>query len=204
MMRVLPSLALLLAFTSAESAENTIVLHNGKLPVKVPAEWAIIAHQPGGNRTLVAFQTFDNPAEEGTEFSTNLVITTYNLGDAETALSFVRGLQEKQENEAESEFGDWAIRSWSGGEGGATYQIRDARCNHPELPIGIHVRVAWPQLEGNPKEYDARMRTVLEKLLGSIVRRKPETRGEGDKEAERKAPIGGEIDPSRATRASPD
>jgi len=158
----------------AADSENTIQLHNGELETRSSSKWAIIAHRPAGNRTLVAFQLFENKAEAETEESTNLSITTFYLKDIESTMAFVQTLTKKaEEGEQDSEYGGWVIRDWSGKQGEVEYRITDARLTHDRLGIGIHVRLAWPILKKNPKNYDAKMKKLLRDLLDDITKRNP-------------------------------
>jgi len=168
------------AITLSADTENTIHLHNGELETSSSSEWAIIAHRPAGDRTVVAFQLFENKAEEGTDDSTNLSIATFYLKDTESMMAFVQPLTKKaEEGEKDSEYGGWAIRDWSGKQGEVEYRISDARLTHDRLSIGIHVRLAWPLLDANPKGYEDRMKKVLQELLDGITKRNP-TKAEED------------------------
>lgn len=169
------SLLLLSAFSLlAADSENRVYLHNGELETRASSRWAIIAHRPAGNRTVVAFQLFENKAEEGTDESTNLSIATFYLKDTESTMAFVQPLTEKaEEGEKDSEYGDWAIRDWTGKQGEVEYRISDARLTHDRLSIGIHVRLAWPMLDANPKGYEDQMKKLLRDLLDGITKRNP-------------------------------
>ena len=59
------------------------------------------------------------------------------------------------------------------------YRISDARLTHDRLAIGIHVRLAWPILEGSPKGYDDQMKKLLRNLLDGITKHNP-TKAEQD------------------------
>lgn len=170
-MRILTIMSLLVVVVlPAIASENTIYLHNGQLEARVPSEWVIIAHNPKGNRTAAGFQLLGNKAEEGTGDSTNLSVTTFYLKDTESMLAFVQPLTKKpEEGERDSEFGEWAIREWSGDQGDTKYRIIDARLSHVRLSVGIHVRLAWPLLEKNPKDYENQMQIVLHTILKRIT-----------------------------------
>lgn len=174
---MLTIISLLVAVVSlATASENTIHLHNGKLEAQIPSDWVIIGHKPKGNRTVIAFQLLGNKAEEGAGDSTNLSISTFYLKDTESMSAFVQPLMKKpEEGEKDSEFGEWAIREWSGNQGGTKYRITDARLSHSRLSVGIHVRLAWPLLEKNPKDYEKKMKAVLHMLLKSIADLNPPT-----------------------------
>ena len=171
---IIISLLLSVITLSAADTENTLYLHNGKLETRVPSEWAIIAHRPAGNRTVVAFQIFENNAEDGSDEPTNLSIATFYLKDIESTMAFVQPLIKKaEEGQKDSEYGDWGIREWRGKEGEVEYRISDARLTHDRLPIGIHVRLAWPLRDANPKGYDDQMNKLLRDLLDSITKYNP-------------------------------
>ena len=156
------------------ASENTIFLPDGGLEVRVPSNWGIVGHKPSGNQTVAAFQLFENKAEVGTEESTNLSVTIFNLKDPETMLEFIQPLtQGVKDGELDSKFGEWVIRDWSGKQGDVQYRISDARLSHSRLGSGIHVRLAWPMLKGNPKDYDEQMKKLLHNFLGEVTKRNP-------------------------------
>jgi hypothetical protein len=184
-------LSLLLASPIAALAgENTVWIHNDKLDLRVPSEWTIIAHKPAGNRTLIAFQLPGNPAEEGTEESTNLAVSTFNLHDTESMLAFTTPLIEEQEGAENSSIGPWIVREWLGKQGKTPYKIADGRVTHAPISAGIHVRLAWPSTEANPKDYDTRMMELFRKLLKELEERHKIKPGEapGDKKADSPQP----------------
>ena len=156
---------------TTQAGENTVWLHNGKLDLRVPSDWTIIAHNPSGNRTVIAFQLHDNPAEKDTEESTNLAVSTFNLHNTESMLAFTGPLLEEKEGAKDSSFGPWAIREWQGKQGETPYKIVDANATHEPLATGVQVRLAWPSTAANAKDYDTKMMELLRKLLGELAER---------------------------------
>ncbi len=176
-MRFLLTLLLgLFSLTAGPAAENEIFLNNGTVHLGVPSDWVILAHSPTGNRTVVAFQIFGNPAEVGSGNSTNLAISTFALKDPEAAQAFAAPLTKRtQDSVTNRTDGNWAIREWQGDQDGAKYQILDARIVNKALNVGIHVRLAWPLLPNNPVDYEDTMNALLKTTLDSIAQKNPET-----------------------------
>lgn len=165
----------LLAITAGQAADNEIFLDNGDLRISAPSDWVILAHSPTGNRTVIAFQLFTNPAEVGTPNSTNLAISTFAFKDPESTQAFSAPLTKRtQDTTTTREYAVWSIREWQGDQNGAKYQIQDARTTNKTLNIGIHVRLAWPILPDNPPGYEDSMNAVLKTVLDSISRDNPE------------------------------
>lgn len=170
MILLLLTLLTLLPVLNFAETKNTIFLHDGKVTLKVPSDWVIIQHIPKGIKTLIAFQLMNNPAEAGTQDSTNLAITTFDLRDAKMTMNFVGELIKKlKKGEKQSEYKDWAIRQWSATQGKTKYIIYDARFTLEKSSAGIHVRIAWPELDKNPKDYNKIMKTTLENILMEIL-----------------------------------
>lgn len=165
-----------LALTGGRAAENEIFLQNGSIQLGVPSDWVVLAHSPTGNRTVVAFQIFGNPAEVGTPNSTNLAISTFALKDPESAQAFAAPLTKRTQDATSSrEYESWSIREWQGDQNGTKYQIMDARSTNKTLNVGIHVRLAWPLLANNPADYGDTMNSLFKTMLDSISRKNSET-----------------------------
>lgn len=165
----------LLALTAGRAAENEIFLNNGSIHLGVPSDWVILAHSPTGNRTVVAFQIFGNPAEIGSGNSTNLAISAFALKDPETAQAFAAPLTRRTQEATTKAYEGWEIREWQGDQDGAKYQIRDARMVNKKQNVGIHVRLAWPLLPNNPVDYEDTMSTLLKTTLDAITQKNSDT-----------------------------
>lgn len=166
----------LLALAAGRAAENEIFLQNGSLQLGVPSDWVILAHSPTGNRSVIAFQIFGNPAEVGTRNSTNLAISTFALKDPESAQAFAAPLTKRTQDATTSrDYENWSIREWQGDQDGTKYQIMDARTTNKSLNVGIHLRLAWPLLASNPADYGDTMNALFKTTLDSISRKNPET-----------------------------
>ena len=164
-----------LAIQSHANKKNELWMHNSTLNIKADSSWVIIAHHPFGSRSSIAFQILDNEAEKGTPDSTNLVISTYDFSDIQNLLDFTKAVQSKpQEGEVDTNYEGWVIRTWSGSQGETKYTIADARTTNKATGLGIHVRLAWPLLKDNPKNYDQTMKMLLESVMSQINKSHPE------------------------------
>ncbi len=150
-----------------QAQENTILLGGGKVITRAPADWVIIGHHPIGPQNALAFHILGNEAENGTRESTNLIYTSYDLAHDKSAFAFVEQLiAELKEGETQSKHGEWLLRSRKAKQGEVEYDIIDARRNLEKH--GMHVRIAWPQLKANPKDYDKKMIALLKQRLDII------------------------------------
>lgn len=164
---------LLSAFLSlANAAENVIHLQGEQVSIRCPTSWVIIAHKPAGSPTgAVAFQVL-NPADEGTDDSTNLSVVAFDLRQTEAMLQFTQGILEHEKKKHPSkEIGDWAVHAWSDKQGNTSYEIRD--CYRTAQPFGIHVRLAVPTLPGTTKEWAEKLDAEFKKLLEAITVKVP-------------------------------
>jgi hypothetical protein len=160
---------LLSAFLSvAQAAEHVIYIQNEQVSLRCPASWVIIGHKPQGSPSdMVAFQIL-NPADDGTDDSTNLSVVAFDVRGTEGMLKFTQSLTEHEEKKHPSkEVGEWAIYTWSGKQGATNYEIRD--CYRTMKPFGIHVRLAVPKIAKTTKEWTDKLDADFKKLLESIT-----------------------------------
>lgn len=157
-----------------EVAKNIIWLHQGKLKVAAETSWVIIAHRPSTEMSALGFQLHENKAEDGTPHSTNLAITTYDVRNLEALLSFNTALlAQPKAGEVASEYAGWSIRRWQGTQQGVEYIILDARTVNAASKLGLHIRLAWPLLAGNPDGYNDRMTGLLNSMIEQVNRDNP-------------------------------
>ena len=162
------SLLLFMPFAAVNAAEHVIYIQNEQLSVSCPASWVIIAHKPTGSPSdVVAFQIL-NPADNGTEDSTNLSVVAWDLQQTEAMLKFTREvLDHEKQKRTPKEAGEWAIYTWTDKQGDTEYEIRD--CYRTAKPFGLHVRLAIPKLAKTKKEWSDKLDTDFKKLLESIT-----------------------------------
>ncbi len=158
---------LLLALSVANAAENVIHLQSEQVSLRCPASWVIIAHKLGSPSDVVAFQIL-NPADDGSDNSTNLSVIAFDLRQTEAMLKFTQAiLEHEKQKHPVKEAGEWAINTWSDKQGDTSYEIRD--CYRTAKPFGIHVRLAIPKLPKTTKDWSDKLETDFKKLLGSIT-----------------------------------
>jgi hypothetical protein len=155
-------------FALANAAEHTIYIQNGQVSIKSPASWVIIAHKPAGSPSdVVAFQIL-NPADDGTDDSTNLAVTAFDVRDTEAMLKFTQPLLAPKKGEpAPKEVGKWVMLTQTDKQGATEYEIRD--CYQTMGSFGLHVRLAFPKLPKTTKEWSAKLEADFKKLLEAIV-----------------------------------
>jgi hypothetical protein len=118
-------------------------------------------------KAVAAFQ-IANPADEGTPDSTNLSISLYEATSPEAKASMLSLLGSKAKGKIEKKrYGDWDVLSYSGQQGATTYYIRDAF--KPVADCVVMVRLAWPGLPLNPKDYDTRMEETFLSVIDTIA-----------------------------------
>jgi hypothetical protein len=162
--------ASILFFLSASllAATDTVVLSIvGAVQFSVPADWKVVDSNSDPALTLFEFQ-IDNPADEGTRDSTNLVLISYSLTDDSSKKAYskkesARGPEAKDASVAEG----WNCSTFDAMQGETNYTIWD--CHRTVSKTGVYVRFAWPHLPRNPRDFDKTMQTDLSDLLQSVV-----------------------------------
>jgi len=147
------------------AAENNTI-HIGGKTVFIDSNWTIIAHKPLGAITTVATQ-IPNKADEGSQDSTNLIITIYDNKDTQAVLSFsqmIMGIKDYKEEI----HGNWKQLVWSGNQGETDYTIIDSILQSDGTAVSVFVRIAYPALKNNSKDYDKEIRQTLSNVLDSI------------------------------------
>jgi hypothetical protein len=158
----------LLLFAQGLSAKDTVTFTIvDRVEFSVPGEWPVIASKSDPVRTTFAFQV-PNPADAGTNDSTNLVLLSYYLDDSSAKAAFEKKAT-KQDPKAEEEkiVDGWSCSSFSAPQGSTPYEIWD--CNRIVSGIGVYVRMAWPHLGKNKSDYNKSMVIVLTDFLRSVT-----------------------------------
>jgi len=160
-----------LVLSVANTAENVIHLQDEQVSLRCPPSWIIIAHKLGSPSDVIGFQ-IHNPADEGSDDSTNLSVVAWDLRQTEAMLKFTQALLEhEKQKHSVKQVGDWAINTWNDKQGDTPYEIRD--CYRTAKPFGIHVRLAIPKLSKTTKEWYDKLETDFKKLLESITVKTP-------------------------------
>jgi hypothetical protein len=158
---------LLVAATLAAATDKVVFTIVDRVQFSVPGDWPIIASQSTPEKTVFAFQ-IPNQADEGTADSTNLAIVSSQLKDAKDREEFNKKAATPEHGAVEKTLVDgWVCRSFTAMQGKTQYVDWD--CFRAVADCGIFVRMAWPHLLRNPKDYDKRMESVLSDVLTSVV-----------------------------------
>ncbi len=159
------------SFISAQTSQasesvNVIHLQHGSVTVRSPESWVIIKHQVGSTSDLIAFQILD-PADEGTDDSTNVSVIAFDLRVVNTALKFTQSVLEHGKlKHPEKENGKWLIYTWHSKQEETNYEIRD--CYLTSNQYGIYVRLAFPKLEKTTKEWSTKLEVDFKQLLDTL------------------------------------
>lgn len=136
----------------AEQVTTNYSLNEGKITFSVPSDWSVIMQKESGNPQLIAFQV-KNPAEQGTEESTRITITTKLIGDVKNFQGFIDAAMDKAKQtagyEVDKENKDTSELRYSGLSRKTRYLYREALSFNNG--IAIHVRCVRPQLKATTK-----------------------------------------------------
>jgi hypothetical protein len=130
-------------------------------------------------KTAAIFQ-IKNPADEGTQESTNLCILTFETTSPKATATFEKMFAKlRVDTPKPSKHGAWRVFIHDATQGKRLYHVRDAARDVP----GAHVliRLAWPKLPRNSPRYYGEMETTFLRPLDSVkggLGPKPRTGGE--------------------------
>ena len=141
-----------------------------RIRFSVPGDWPVIASKSTADKTVFAFQ-IPNHADEGTSDSSNLVITSVYLKNANDRDAFQKRANADQAATEKKLVEGWRCASFSANQKSTEYVIWD--CYRIVADCGLWVRIAWPHLPKNPTDYDVQMETVLSEFLLSVAPSKP-------------------------------
>lgn len=161
------TLLFILFTTSLTAATDQVVFTIvERVQFSVPGNWLVISSKSTAEKTVFAFQ-IPNVAEEGTPDSTNLVIVSSYLKDAQDKNAFEKKASSPDPPAQEKKLVDgWRCTSFSAMQKSTQYVVWD--CYRVVANCGVYVRVAWPHLPKNPLAYDKQMETVLSDFLTSV------------------------------------
>jgi hypothetical protein len=164
---------------ASDLVDLSVITTKGYVSYTVPGEWKVLDMQTKAPKTVGLFQ-IKNPADEGTQDSTNLSILTFETNSPEATATFDKMVAKRRAEKAtRSSHGAWQVFSRDAMQGKTLYHAREAVRDVP----GTHVLItlAWPQLQHNPPRYDAEMQTAFYALLDSVkggLGPKPKVEGE--------------------------
>lgn len=159
-------LFILFAVSLAAATNDVVFTIAERVQFSVPGEWPVISSKSTAEKTVFAFQ-IPNAAEEGTPDSTNLVIVSSYLKDAQDKNAFEKKASTPdQAAQAKTQVDGWRCSSFSAMQNTTQYVVWD--CYRVVANCGVYVRVAWPHLPKNPSDYDKQMETVLSDFLTNV------------------------------------
>ena len=127
----------------------------------------MISTKSNAKQTTFAFQV-ENPADEATPDSTNLVLIAYNLHDDSTKKAYEKKQSERGPTETDAKLVDgWDCSTFSAMQGSTAYSVWD--CYRTIQRSGVYVRLAWPHLARNAPDYDEAMKRALAEVLRSVA-----------------------------------
>jgi hypothetical protein len=150
----------------ADIVKNLITGHS-RVSYQIGDEWAVVSEQ--GNRPVstVVYQ-IPNPADADTPESTNIVLILYDLSTAKGRGGYDAPLPHySDEKPVESSLDGWSILKHTGAQNEVEYTILDAR-NDNVADLAASVRLAWPHMPGNAKDYDQRMEQTFREFLAGV------------------------------------
>ena len=160
--------AVLMATLVAPTAGTrfTIVTPHGYVQFVAADEWSVIGSQSKMPVAVMGFQIPD-PADEGTNDSTNLAVFLYdqNTPKGQRAMQLV-GKKYGSSEPSVTRQGDWKVFEQRATQGATEYIVLDAI--RPVADVTASVRLAWPRLPGHRSDFDARMRETFSKTLNSF------------------------------------
>lgn len=149
------------------ATELKIPTNKGFVAFTVEGEWPVLSLQMNLPLAAAAFR-IPNPADAGTQDSTNIVIALYDPRSAEGRTAFKAPVKQYGPTPAKVEaMGPWTLYRQEALQGDTAYTILDAK-RSGVLDVSVSVRMVWPHLAGNAPDYDRDMDAVFKGVLQSI------------------------------------
>jgi len=161
----------LLSFVLQASGEDeqtnfSIITTKGYISYNAASKWKVVTMNTKPPSTASLFR-IPNPADEGTSNPTNLVLMTFETDSPEAMAAFTDILKSLPPESKRTTYGKWECVFHKEKQGPTEYSICDA---YKKLPVAtVLVRIAWPNLAGNPKDYDHKMEAVFHAVLDSVA-----------------------------------
>ena len=145
-----------------------IITPTGFVAFSAGAKWPVVAMQTHLPVAVAAFQV-PNRADEATPESTNVSVSVLDTNTPEgRRAAAVIGRQCAQQVPRHGTFNKWSTVAQDGCPGStpARYSLRDAQRTIRGLTVAV--RLAWPHLPSNAKEYDQDMERLFQEVLASV------------------------------------
>ena len=158
---------LLLRLNAAHAVELKILTDDGFVAFSPGADWPIVATQTHLPVAVMAFQV-PNASDVGSPDSTNLSISLYSLGTDRGRNAFAKmGTPLGLKPPSIEVVGSWSIYRQEALQAETMYTILDAKRSEV-ADVAVAVRLAWPHLSSNPKNYNEDMEALFRGFLSSI------------------------------------
>lgn len=142
-----------------------------RIRFSVPGNWPVISSKSTPEKTTFAFK-IPNRADKKTSDSSNLVIVSSYLSNAQEKEDFEKKASTTENNATEQKLVErWRCSSFTGMQKSTQYVVWD--CYRIVADCGVKVRVAWPHLPKNPPDYDRQMEGVLSDFLTTVAPSRP-------------------------------
>ena len=165
-MKLITIILITLFASIAHAVDLKIFTTSGYVGFTADDHWLVIATQTKPPVAVMAFQ-IPNQADEGTQDSTNLSLSLFTP-DSPKAQGALRRIGNSYgiENPKKEKYKNWQTYTQSAMQGKTTYTIIDATKNVADVVVGV--RLAWPHLSTNGRNYDEEMKGVIFDFLDSI------------------------------------
>jgi hypothetical protein len=163
------AIAVILLFAASVSIASDQVVFTivDRVQFSVPGDWPVVSSKSTPEKTVFAFQV-PNAADEGSPDSSNLVIVSSYLKNADDRAAFEKKASNPGHDAQEKILVDgWRCSTFSAMQKSTEYVDWD--CYRVVADCGVFVRIAWPHLPKNPPDYDKQMETVLSEFLTSVI-----------------------------------
>ena len=141
-----------------------------RIRFSVPGSWPVRASKSTAEKTTFGFQ-IPNRADKKTSDSSNLVIVSSYLSNAQEREDFEKKASTIENSATEQKLEGWRCSTLTGMQKSTQYVVWD--CYRIVADCGVKVRIAWPHLAKNPSDYDKQMEAVLFDFLTSVAPSKP-------------------------------
>lgn len=148
-----------------DSTDFSLITTNGFVCYTIRSEWKVLSMQSRPPKTAATFQ-IPNPADVNTPYSTNFVLMTFESDSLDAMAAFAKVSASRYAEASNSKFGQWELVSQEAKQGPTEYSIRDAWRKTPGA--AVFVRLAWPHLPANAKDYDSQMEAIFRSVLDSV------------------------------------
>jgi hypothetical protein len=151
---------------ASDEVQFTIITPKGSVTFATGGEWTVGPVQTKLPVAVMAFQIQD-PADEGTPDSTNVIISLYDPATPEGRHALeTMGKSYGPVAPTASRVGEWQVFDQRAAKTGTEYTILDARRDVADVTVGV--RLAWPHLPAHAKGHEAAMRRLFSRLLTSV------------------------------------